>query len=75
MFYVVGQAGQEKPSSRGISCKAEPNFEDIIPLTLSGDFVLGKYGIDKHTEGTDTLPVQLLAPKIKAALKTPQGPE
>lgn len=76
MFYVIiGQSGSGKTTFvRENFIKAEPEvFEDIIPLTRSGDFVLlGKYGIDKRTEGTDTLPYNA-APKIKQQLKRLKG--
>lgn len=76
MFYVIiGQSGSGKTTFvRENFIKAEPEvFEDIIPLTRSGDFVLlGKYGSDKRTEGTDTLPYNA-APKIKQQLKRLKG--
>ena len=76
MFYVIiGQSGSGKTTFvRENFIKAEPEvFEDIIPLTRSGDFVLlGKYGIDKRTEGTDTLPYNA-APKIQQQLKRPRA--
>lgn len=59
MFYIIiGQSGGGKTTFTREHFLKEPCeiYEDIIPLTRSGDIVaLGKYGIGKRTEGTDTL--------------------
>lgn len=77
MFYVViGQSGSGKTTFvRDRFLKdAEPEvYEDIIPLTRAGNYILlGKYGIDIRTEGTDTLPYNA-APKIKQQLRKLKG--
>lgn len=76
MFYIViGQSGSGKTTFVKERFLTEPTeiYDDIVPLTRSGDFIaLGKYGIDKRTEGTDTLPYNA-APKIKQQLKRLKG--
>ena len=77
MFYIViGQSGAGKTTfvrQRFIG-DAEPEvYEDIIPLTRAGNYILlGKYGIGTRTEGTDTLPYNA-APKIKEQLRRLKG--
>ncbi len=77
MFYIViGQSGAGKTTfvrQRFIG-DAEPEvYEDIIPLTRAGNYILlGKYGIGTRTEGTDTLPYNA-ASKIKEQLRRLKG--
>ena len=76
MFYIIiGQSGGGKTTFAREHFLKEPCeiYEDIIPLTRSGDIVaLGKYGIGKRTEGTDMLPYNA-APKIRKQLKRLKG--
>jgi len=77
MFYIIiGQSGSGKTTfTREKFLATEPLevYEDVIPLTRSGDIIaLGKYGIGKRTEGTDTLPYNA-APKIRQQLKRLKG--
>lgn len=76
MFYIIiGQSGSGKTTftrERFLTGPLEV-YEDVIPLTRSGDIIaLGKYGIGKRTEGTDTLPYNA-APKIRQQLKQLKG--
>lgn len=59
IIVVIGQSGAGKTTF------AKNNFlqgdfkiiDDIVPYTTNGEYcAIGKYGIDKRTEGTDTLP-------------------
>lgn len=73
MFYIViGQSGAGKTSFCKNNWLIEPyqRKEHIIPYTVcaNGVHALGKYGIGKRTEGTDTLSYNAKA-KIKAQLK------
>lgn len=77
MFYIViGQSGSGKTTfvrNRFLKSAVPEIYEDIIPLTKAGDYILlGKYGIGTRTEGTDTLPYNA-APKIKEQLKKLKG--
>jgi len=73
MFYIViGQSGAGKTTFVKNSLIKEPFtiIEDIIAYTedANGRVALGKYGIGKRTEGTDTLSYNAKN-KIKAQLK------
>lgn len=72
MFHIIiGQSGAGKTTlvrERFIRGQPITIDEDIIPCSYFGEYVaLGKYGIGKRTEGTDTLPYNA-APKIKQQL-------
>ena len=61
MFYIViGQSGAGKTTFVKSHLLREPYTltEDVVPLTADADgrVALGRYGIGKRTEGTDTLP-------------------
>lgn len=73
MFYIIiGQSGAGKTTFAKTRFLLEPYYpkEGIIPYTkcYNGILALGKYGIGKRTEGTDTLPYNA-KDKIKAQLK------
>ena len=77
MFYIViGQSGSGKTTfvREHFLKGTEPEvYEDIVPLTRAGEYILiGKYGLDIRTEGTDTLPYNA-APKIKEQLRRLRG--
>ena len=73
MFYIiVGQSGAGKTTYARTNFLTEPYDvrEGEVAYTVCGNGIraLGKYGIGKRTEGTDTLPYNAKA-KIKRQLK------
>lgn len=77
MFYIViGQSGAGKTTFVKKNLLKEPYTlgADIVPLTFDaqGRIALGKYGIGKRTEGTDTLPYNAKE-NIKKQLKALRG--
>lgn len=77
MFYIIiGQSGSGKTTFAKTNFLTEPIeiIEDIIPYSKcsNGILALGRYGIGKRTEGTDTLSYSAKE-KIKKQLKKLKG--
>lgn len=76
IYIVIGQSGAGKTSFVKSKLLNEPYrvVEGIIPYTISGNgvYALGRYGIGKRTEGTDTLSYNAKN-KIKKQLRELQG--
>lgn len=77
MYYIViGQSGSGKTSfvKKTFLTGKLKVVEDTIPYTIAenGIIALGRYGIGKRTEGTDTLAYNA-KDKIKATLKRLKG--